>query len=143
MALLIAGTGCQNTSQGGKTYTRGQAQTALQVYQGTVLRVEDVTIQAQDTGGGAVGGAVVGGIVGSTIGKGRGKKLATTAGVVAGSRAGSASERSRGRKAAVEIEVELNNGKIIMIVQEKDDIYAVGDSVRIIQANDGSMRVRQ
>jgi outer membrane lipoprotein SlyB len=115
----------------------------MQVYYGTVLSVADVTIESQETGAGAVGGGVVGGIVGSTIGGGRGKKLATTAGALAGAAAGSAAEKARGKKPGVEVEVELDDGRLMVIVQEKDDEYAVGDRVRVVQAGDGSMRVRQ
>jgi len=44
--MMLAGfallaTGCDTTSQGSKTYTRGQAQSAMQVYYGTVLSVAD------------------------------------------------------------------------------------------------------
>ena len=141
--LTFVMAGCQSTSQGSKTYTRGQAQTAMQVYYGTVLSVADVTIAKKETGVGAVGGAVVGGILGSTIGSGRGKKLATTGGVLAGAAAGSAAEKGAGKKAGLEVEVELDDGRIMVVVQEKDDQYAVGDRVRIIQGNDGTMRVRQ
>jgi outer membrane lipoprotein SlyB len=145
VALLVTFVmaGCDTTSQGSKTYTRGQAQTAMQVYYGTVLAVADVTIAGQESGAGAVGGAVVGGIVGSTIGGGRGRRLATTGGALAGAAAGSAAERSASQKAGLEIEVELDDGRIMVIVQEKDDEYAVGDRVRIVQASDGTMRVRQ
>ncbi len=141
--LTFVMTGCQSTSQGSKTYTRGQAQTAMQVYYGTVLSVADVTIAREETGVGAIGGAVVGGIIGSTIGSGSGKKLATTGGALAGTAAGSAAEKGAGKKAGLEVEVELDDGRIMVIVQEKDDEYAVGDRVRIVQARDGTMRVRQ
>ena len=134
--------GCQ-ASQGSKTYTPGQAQTALEVYYGTVLKVSKVTIQNPQTGAGAVGGAVVGGIVGSTIGSGRGRKLATTAGALGGAAAGNAVEGSAARKAALEIEVEMDDGRILVIVQEKDDEFAVGDRVRLIKSPDGTHRIRQ
>jgi outer membrane lipoprotein SlyB len=62
---------------------------------------------------------------------------------LAGAAAGSAAERSASQKAGLEIEVELDDGRIMVIVQEKDDEYAVGDRVRIVQASDGTMRVRQ
>jgi len=145
VALLVTFVmaGCDTTSKGSKTYTRGQAQTAMQVYYGTVLSVADVTIAREESGAGAVGGAVVGGIIGSTIGSGSGRTLATTGGALAGAAAGSAAERSAGKKAGLEVEVELDDGRIMVIVQEKDDEYAVGDRVRIIQARDGTMRVRQ
>jgi len=135
--------GCQTTSQGSKTYTRGQAQTALTVYYGTVLKVGEVQIQAETTGAGAVGGGVVGGIVGSTIGSGRGRTLAATAGALAGAAAGSAAEKSRATRPALEIEVELDDGRLMVVVKEKDDEFAVGDRVRLLQSPDGKMRIRQ
>jgi len=141
LAVLVAG--CDTASQGSRTYTRGQAQTALQVFYGTVLAVADVTIEAEETGAGSVAGGVVGGIVGSTVGGGRGTKLATAGGALAGAAAGSAAERARAKKGGVEIEVELDDGRIMVVVQEKDDEYAVGDRIRIIQSRDGRMRVRQ
>ncbi|WP_319524529.1 glycine zipper 2TM domain-containing protein [uncultured Desulfosarcina sp.] len=139
-AFFLAG--CQ-TSQGGRTYTPGQAQTALEVYYGTVLKVSDVTIQAPQTGGGAVAGAVVGGVVGSTVGSGRGRRLATTAGALGGAAMGSAVESSAAQKAALEIEVEMDDGRILVVVQEKDDEFAVGDRVRLIKSPDGTHRIRQ
>lgn len=133
--------GCQ-TSQGGKTYTRGQAQTPMQVYYGTVLKVSDVTIESQPTGIGAGAGGVVGGVVGSTIGGGSGRVLATTAGALAGAAAGAAAEKVVGTKPGLEIEVELDDGRLMVIVQEKDDVFNIGDRVRLIQSG-GTMRVRQ
>jgi len=140
--LIFVMAGCQ-TSQGSKTYTRGQAQTPLTVYYGTVLNVAEVQIQAEQTGLGAAGGGVVGGIAGSTIGSGRGRTLATVAGALAGAAAGSAVEKAKGTNPALELEVEFDDGRIMVIVQEKDDEFAVGDRVRLIQSADGKMRIRQ
>ncbi len=141
IAAITLTAGCQ-TSQGSKTYTRGQAQTPMQVYYGTVLRVSDVTIESKPTGVGAGTGGVVGGVVGSTIGKGSGRVLATTAGALAGAAAGAAAEKAMGTKPALEIEVELDDGRLMVIVQEKDDVFNVGDRVRLVQSG-GTMRVRQ
>jgi len=115
----------------------------MQIYYGTVLAVADVTIETPETGSGSGIGAVVGGIVGSTVGSGRGRTLATTGGALAGAAVGSEAERDRARKPGVEVEVELDDGRLMVIVQEKDDEYAVGDRIRVVQASDGSMRVRQ
>ena len=143
LSLALVMIGCQTTSQGSKTYTRGQAQQALTVYSGTVLKVAEVQIQSETTGGGAVVGGVAGGVIGSTIGSGRGSTLAATAGALAGAAAGSAAERSRATRPALEIEVELDDGRLMVIVQEKDDEFAVGDRVRLLQSPDGKMRIRQ
>jgi len=134
--------GCQ-ASQGSKTYSAGQAQQPLTVYYGTILKVSEITIQAQQTGGGTVAGAVVGGVVGSTIGSGRGRRLATTAGALGGAAAGNAMESSAAQKPGLEIEVEMDDGRVLVIVQEKDDEFAVGDRIRLIKSPDGTHRIRQ
>ena len=57
-ALAILTVGCQTAGQGSKTYTRDQAQTPMQVYTGTILKIADVQIQRDRTGVGAAGGGV-------------------------------------------------------------------------------------
>ena len=136
-------TSCQTTSQGSRTFTTSQAQTAMRAFYGTILHVAEVQIQRNETGIGAVAGGVLGGVVGSTIGGGRGTTLATAGGAVAGAAAGSAVERGRGTRPAWELEVQLESGEVLVIVQEQDDIFAVGDHVRVIEGRDGSFRVRQ
>lgn len=140
MALISAG--CQTTSQGSKTYTRSEAQKPLSVTYGTVISVADVTIAKEETGGGAVAGGVAGGVAGSTIGGGDGRKLATVAGVLIGAAIGSKAEQEMGNKPALEIEVEQDDGQILVIVQEKDDVFHPGDRVRIIETQYGKLRVR-
>ena len=142
-ALALLTTSCAGPSQGSKVYTRGQAQQPLQVFSGTVLKVEEVAIQAQETGRGATAGAIAGRAIGSNVGKGRGNDLAKTGGVLLGAKAGSAAERNSGTKPALEIEVELDDGRLMVIVQEKDDEFAVGDRIRVVQDRAGTMRVRQ
>ena len=146
ISMLIAAmiiSGCQTTGQGGKTYTRGQAQAAMSVEYGVIESIADVTIEAKESGVGAIAGAVVGGIVGSTIGGGDGTKLATAAGALGGAAAGSSVEKMRGKKAALELQVKLESGKTIVVVQEKDEDYTVGERVRVVHANDGTIRVRK
>ena len=144
VGILTVCISCTSTSQGSKTYTSSQAQTALTVYSGTVLKVADVQIQTESSGAvGGVAGAVMGGVLGSTVGGGRGSRVATTAGALGGAAAGSAAEGKMNVKPGVELEVELDDGRLMVIVQEKDDEYAVGDRIRVIEAQDGTLRVRQ
>jgi outer membrane lipoprotein SlyB len=146
ISILIAAaalSGCNTTGQGSKTYTRGQAQAAMSVEYGIVESVADVTIETKESGAGAVIGGVVGAVVGSTIGGGDGTKLATAAGALGGAAAGSAAEKMRGKKSGVEIQVKLDSGKTIVVVQAKDEEYVVGERVRILQTNDGTIRVRK
>ncbi|MEX0320803.1 MAG: glycine zipper 2TM domain-containing protein [Puniceicoccaceae bacterium] len=140
--IAVLATGCQTTSQGSRTYTRGEAQKPLQVTYGTVMSVAEVTIETEETGAGTLVGGIVGGIVGSTIGDGDGQKLATAGGVLLGSAVGSATEKGMGTKAALELEVELDNGEVLVVVQEKDDVFHPGDRIRVIETSYGRMRVR-
>lgn len=142
LAAVLISTGCQTTRQGSKTYTRNEAQRPLNVTYGTVRSIADVTIEAEESGAGAAIGGVAGGVAGSTVGGGDGQKLATVAGAIIGAAVGSMTEKEVFTKEALEIEVEQDNGDIIVIVQEKDDVFMVGDRVRIIEASYGRLRVR-
>lgn len=141
-AVVLATGGCQTTRQGSKTYTRSEAQRPLHVTYGTVLSVADVTIEAEETGTGAVAGGVAGGVAGSTIGGGDGRTLATVAGAIIGAAVGSKAEKGMFTKEALEIEVKQDDGQVIVVVQEKDDVFHVGDRVRIIETSYGRLRVR-
>lgn len=141
IAVLFA-IGCA-PSRAGRVYSYDQARTSLSVYFGTVLQVNPVTIEGTKSGVGAAVGGVAGGVAGSTIGHGRGARLGAVAGAITGGLAGAAIEEGVTRKEALEITVELDNGEIIAVVQERDDDYRVGDRVRILRGPDGSTRVRQ
>lgn len=141
--LLLFVAGCETSSQGSKTYTRGQAQQQMDVYTGTVLNVAQVTIEPETTGGGSAIGGVAGGVAGSTVGSGGGRKLATLGGALAGAALGSKAEQQTRTKAGLELEVELDDGRLMVVVQEEDDVFAVGDRVRVVVDSRGVTRVRQ
>jgi outer membrane lipoprotein SlyB len=63
--------------------------------------------------------------------------------VLGGAAAGSKAEEKLKIKPGVELEVEFDDGHLMVIVQERDDEYAVGDRIRIVEAPDGTLRVRQ
>jgi outer membrane lipoprotein SlyB len=146
-ALLLAGcalavVGCAS-GHSGNTYSRDQAGRSLSVYYGTVLRVSPVAIEGTRSGVGTVGGGVAGGVVGSTIGKGSGSTLAAVAGALAGAAAGAVAEEGLTRRQGLEIEVELDSGELMVVVQEADQAFAVGDRVRLVRGPDGKSKVRQ
>lgn len=141
LSMMLAA--CQPASQGGRTFTPSQAQTAMRAFNGIVLRVDEVQIQRDERGIGAAAGGTLGGVVGSTIGSGRGTTLATAGGAAVGAAAGSAAERARGTRPAWKLEVELEDGSVVVVVQEQDDTFKAGDHVRVIEGNDGSIRVIQ
>lgn len=140
-ALLLSA--CMPESRAGNVYSRDQARTSHSVYYGTILRVEDVTLEGTDSKAGTLAGGAMGGALGSAVGSGSGRTIATVGGAIIGGIAGTAIEKGVTQQAAVEIEVELDNGELLAIVQEKDAIYQVGDRVRILRDAQGAARVRQ
>jgi len=140
-ALTLAG--CMPSSTSGDVYSRDQARTSQSVYYGTILRVSDVTIEGTQSGAGTVGGGAMGGALGSAVGSGAGRTIATVGGAIAGAIAGSAIEKGVTTVAGVELEVELDNGQLLAVVQEKDAVYNVGDRVRVLKDAKGTTRVRQ
>ena len=56
--------------------------------------------------------------------------------------AGTAAEKNMTTVAGLEIEVELASGEVLLVVQEKDAEYAVGEQVRVVVGADGTTRIR-
>jgi outer membrane lipoprotein SlyB len=135
--------GCMPESRAGNVYSRDQARTSQSVNYGTVLRVELVTIEGTQTGAGTVAGGAMGGALGSAVGGGSGRTIATVGGAILGGIAGSAVEKGVTTAQGVELEVELDNGELLVVVQENDAVYRVGDRVRVLRDSRGTTRVRQ
>lgn len=77
---------------------------------GYVADIDEVAVDGESTGLGAVIGAVVGGIAGNQVGGGRGNDIATAAGAVGGAVAGNEIEKTRGTDLAYEVLVDMDNG---------------------------------
>ena len=75
------------------------------------------------------------------MGGGKGRDLMTVAGAIAGAAVGSAAEEGLTRKEGLEITVRLENGTVLAVVQEADEAFEVGDSVRVLKSADGTTRV--
>ncbi len=142
MAVLLL-SACMPESRSGNVYSRDQARVAHTVYYGTILRVEEVTLEGTNTGAGTLAGGAMGGALGSAVGGGSGRTIATVGGAILGGIAGTAAEKGMTTQVGVELEVELDNGELLAIVQEKDAIYNVGDRVRVLRDSRGAARVRQ
>lgn len=138
--LLISA--CAPPSQSGKVYSRDQSRTTQQIYYGTIQRIENVSIEGTNSGGGTLAGGALGGVMGSAFGGGVGRGLATVGGAIGGAIAGTAVEKSMTTVAGLEIEVKLDNGEVLLVVQEKDAEYQVGDKVRVVRGSDGTTRIR-
>ena len=128
--------GCVNTSSlSGDTYTASQAKQAQNVTYGTIVSVRAVNIQAGSDENvlGAIGGAVLGGLLCNTIGGGTGRNLATAAGAIAGGMAGQQAQGALNTTKGVQLEVRLDSGKTVVIVQKADNTaYRQGQRVAVI-----------
>lgn len=143
MFLIIILTGCQ-TPMSGSSYERREARKMQTVYYGTVVSVNEVTIQGEAGPAGTITGATAGAAIGHSVGQGTGKTAATIIGGVAGAVAGGAVEKKLTTKVGLEITVKLEDGKTVAIIQEKtpQDNFRPGDAVQVIYGSDGTARVR-
>jgi outer membrane lipoprotein SlyB len=135
-ALLF---GCA-AGTGGKDYSREQTRAAQEVQMGVVESVREVNIEGTKTPVGAGAGAVVGGVAGSTVGSGRGSVVGAAVGAVLGGLGGAAAEEGITRQKGVEITVKLDSGRLLAITQAADEVFQVGDRVRVLSGG-GATRV--
>lgn len=139
--VLAAATlaGCAS-SQSGSSYGRTVTRQEMNVRLGVVESVRPVTIEGSQSPVGTIGGAAIGGIAGSNMGKGKGSSVGAVLGAVLGGMAGQAAEESMTKKEGIEITVKLDNGQMIAVVQEADELFRPGDKVRVL-SNGGQSRV--
>lgn len=138
VALLLSG--CA-TSQSGSSYSQHQAQREMNVRMAVVESVRQVTIEGNKDGSGSLVGGVLGGIAGSNVGGGdRGSAVGTILGVVGGAVAGHAIEGGITKKTGLEITVKFDNGSMSAIIQEADELFNVGERVRVLSGG-GKTRV--
>jgi outer membrane lipoprotein SlyB len=134
--------GCAE-SRSGSVYTRDQARQTMTVLSGRVVDVKPVKIEGTKSPVGVIAGGAGGAALGSTIGGGSGRTVATVLGGLAGAAGGAIAEEQITKKDGLEISVQLTSGETIAVVQEADEQFAVGDSVRVLKSPDGTTRVRQ
>lgn len=138
MVLALILTACANSSLTGDTYTREDARKVQTVEYGEVISVTPVVIEGDREGlAGNLGGTIIGGIAGNSVGDGRGQAIATTIGAIIGGVAGQATEEKLTRKQGQEIQIAMDGGRTLSVVQEvKDDqFFAAGDRVRLLKLN--------
>ncbi len=137
-AVLLAA--CAS-SKSGDVYSRDQARREMTVRNGVVESVRVVTLEGTKSQVGTTAGAVVGGLAGSSVGQGKGSVIAAVIGAVAGGVAGSAIEEGATRKQALEITVNLDGGRSLVVVQEAlPGEFQPGDRVRVVSGS-GETRV--
>jgi len=140
VALVAVMTACAH-DPGTPVYGRRDVQKAWSVREGTVGDVREVEIEGRRTMVGRIGGGLIGYELGRSIGGGSGSRIAGAAGAVAGAVAGEAAEEAMTRERGFEILVELEDGRSLVIVQPADQIFAVGEKVRVYTRGNGEARV--
>jgi len=128
-------TGCAVTPNSASVYSARQAQGEQTVRMGVVESVRNVTIDKGASGVGTVAGAALGGIaVGSTVGSGNGALASGIVGALIGGVAGNQIESRIANKAGLEITVRLDNGELRAITQDADELFRVGERVRLLSS---------
>ena len=137
LSILLASCASSNSSS---VYSRDDARKVQTVRTGVVESVRTVLLEGTKSPIGTAAGGAIGGIAGGSIGSGRGSSIGAVIGAVAGGIAGAAIEEGFTRKDALEITIKLSGGGLVAIVQEADEQFNPGDSVRIVEGN-GTSRV--
>jgi len=126
-------------------YQTGQA---MSVESGVVQAVRTVKIQGQPTGAGAAVGSTVGAIAGAAAGSNSscyyngGSWWGALAGAIIGGLAGNAMETAAAQQNGLEVQVRMDDGRVLSIVQGGEELFRPGDDVDVLTAPDGSSRVQ-
>ena len=131
----LALAGCATTSPGYGDYGAPPPSSTAACYDcGTVQRIDTVGTGARSGAAGAVIGGVVGAAAGRELAddesKGR-QNTATIAGAVAGAVAGSAIQRSMSGGTSYNVQVRMNDGRIITVTQTDLGGIREGSYVRV------------
>ncbi|MHB1429160.1 MAG: outer membrane lipoprotein [Rhodocyclaceae bacterium] len=134
IAALFLMAGCAEMQQmGGSKYGDTSGAVASQTDRNGRIASIDIIKVDEDykLGLGTAVGAVAGGLLGSQIGEGRGSTVATVLGAAAGAAAGTAVESKMKKKDAQQVNVQMDSGGRVTIVQPVDGRLAAGMKVRI------------
>ncbi len=132
LALLVAG--CSSASSSRPVYSAGQVNQIQTHELGTVISVEAVTIE-RDTGQRTSMGQSVGSSVGRGIAVGANPATvaASAVGAVVGGIAGSSVEKVASRREGQKIQVAMDDGTVVSIVQENNPPFVGGERVRVVK----------
>ncbi|ADC73095.1 15 kDa peptidoglycan-associated lipoprotein (plasmid) [Thioalkalivibrio sp. K90mix] len=130
--------GCANTPIGSGDYSVNQARTPGTVVNGTVTDIRSVRVQEDSRAGqrgtiGAIAGAAAGAAVGNQVSDGATRRIAQTAAAAAGSAIGSRADQRMAQQQGLELQVELEDGRQVVVTQGVDQSFGVGQPVRLIR----------
>lgn len=132
LGVAVAMTGCTTRPTSGPVYSPWQLNTALKTQTGTVLSIRKVTIAGTSSPTGRWAGGAIGGGVGSLAGRGYTRVAAAGIASGVGMIVGPEIEKMITAKPGLEITVKLDNGDIIVVIQEEDFSYRDGDIVTVL-----------
>lgn len=134
--LLVS---CAQQSLTGDAYTRSQAGQAQTIQTGRITSIRPVRIEG-GTRGGSLLGSVAGGFLGREVGHGAGRTAATIGGSILGGAVGSRAQKGLAGRQGLEMEIALDGGKTLSVVQEVNprEPFAVGDRVRVLSGRGGT-----
>lgn len=140
LALMLAACAPLPPAPGTVAYAPVQTMRAQTVEFGTVEAMRGATIGGVRTGAGASTGAFVGSVAGSFVGGSwEANVVGSLVGLILGGIIGGAMEESATSRPGVEVTVRLDNGGLVVVVQDSsiDAALRPGDRVRVI--SDGAL----
>lgn len=143
LCLALALAGC--TTVKGDPYVPGEIH-AQGVQMGTITHVGPSSVAQEPTLAGPIIGGGAGALAGGMIGSGGGAPGIAAGAVIGGGMGALAGGYGEAQMRRVDyglaLTVELDNGKTVIIAQPEDDIYTVGDRVRVMRDGKGYGRVQ-
>jgi outer membrane lipoprotein SlyB len=120
-------------------YTATDVRAMADVNFGKILHLREVTIDGSNSGIGSNGGSSLGSIAGASNGFGLKSFATSAAGGMFGAIVGTGAEEAATRKHGLELIIQLDNGRNVAVVQEKDKTaFHVGQRVRVMVLGSGS-----
>jgi outer membrane lipoprotein SlyB len=146
MLASITLSGCVTTNAsktGGSDYRTAETRKAGEVQYGTLMNVRTVSIRENENvenrnaSSLGSGGAILGGTLGSGLGD-SGSAKGALFGLLAGAIAGAVTANAVGEVEGWEVDVQLPDGKIIVVVQAKKEgeTFTSGMKVRVVKYGD-------
>ena len=131
---------CAHHSTSPEVYSRSQARKPYTTQYGQVTGVRAVKIEGEASWIGGWGGY----IVGSTVaGEATNSAVGAAVGGIAGAVAGQAVEKAATDEAGLEVEVMLENGDLLTVVQSDAIRFKPGDKVKVLRRGNHEARVQR
>lgn len=142
IASTIGLAGCAANPYG-NAYNVNDARQMQQVYYGTVVRTQAVTLNGNGNGIGTLAGGAIGGILGSGVGGGNGAEIATIGGALLGGFLGNEAGNQVTKRNGVNLTIKMDSGRTVSIVQQVNPqvLFHTGERVQINLSDDGTSRV--